>query len=149
MEEESADEYREILAHEKYGDIKLAIEVHKSAIERRTRVHGENSLKVARSFQDLGEMHFNQEGRLDEAEEALKRALQIRAALATLPRDDEDDSAHDVRRDAARSRDMLGRVYERRGDIEAARSVRRAGLELSQVICGNSRVTTRPQIPSP
>lgn len=125
--------------------INLAITTYKNAIERRTRLHGENSSQVARSLLDLGELYLD-ERRLDEAEEVLKRALNIRAASAALPRDDENDAFRGARRDAAISRKMLGRVYELRGDIEAARSIRATGLEVGQVICDNESVRTTPKL---
>lgn len=125
--------------------IKLAIKTYKDAVERRTRLHGENSSQVARSLRDLGELYLD-ERRLDEAEEVVKRALEIRAASATLPKDDDDDAARGVRRDAAMSRKVLGRIYEQRGDIEAARSIRATGLELGQVICGHESVRVTSQL---
>lgn len=131
--------------HEMNGRMDLAIPLYQGLIEKRKRVYGENSLHVAKSCQELGEAYVD-EGSFDEAEPVLQRALEIRAASATLPGDDEDDAAYDKRRDAAITRDTLGRVYEQRGDLESARAIRRAGLELGQIVCGYEWVTTRPQL---
>lgn len=128
------------------GRIEEAIATYKRAIKRRTRDHGKTSLEVARSLSDLGELYLD-EGRFGEAEEELWNALMIRAAHVTLPEDDEDDEAFKVRRDASISHDLLGRLYEKRGDIATARRIRTTGLEeLGQAICGNPLVTTSPQL---
>lgn len=127
------------------GQTEKAVAYYKRTIERRTQDYGETSFEVGMALHDLGELYLDV-GRLRKAEDVLWSALEIRAALATLPRDDEDDVAFEVRRRAAISRDVLGRVYERRGDIDGARRIRTAGLELGQASCGNCQVTTRPQL---
>lgn len=127
------------------GRIEEAIATYKRAIERRTRDHGKTSSEVARSRSDLGELYLD-EGRFGEAEEELWNALEIRVAQAILTGDDEDDAAFQVRRDAAISHDLLGRLFEKRSDIAAARRIRTSGLELGQAICGNPLVTTSPQL---
>lgn len=128
------------------GRIEHGIAVYKQLLESKTREYGEDSLQVARTLHDLGEILLG-ENRLAEAEHYLLRALRNRAAAATLPgdEDDEDDAAFKVRRDAAVTRDTLGRVYEQRNDFEAARGIRSQGLDKRQLMCGN-QVKPRPQL---
>ncbi|KAI7787802.1 hypothetical protein LA080_014174 [Diaporthe eres] len=122
-EKESSIEAKEQLAYEldRNEDTEGAITTYKEIIEMKTREYGEDSLQVAKTLQELGETYV-EKGRLDEAQEVLQRVLGIRAASATLPGNDEDQAEYDKRRDAAITRDILGRVYEQRGDIETARA---------------------------
>lgn len=122
-----------------------AITVFRNAVDWKTREYGENSLQVAESLHDLGELLLEEE-RPDEAVEPLQRALNIRAASAALPDDDENEAGQAVRSDTAITRFLIGRLYEQRGDYKAAREIRRAGRDLGQVVCDYKEVTARPQL---
>lgn len=144
---EPADEYAFRL--EQAGRHERALAVYNAAVKRKTRERGEDSLQVAMTLQELGYLYLDLD-RLAEAEDCLLRALKSRAGAATVPGDgDKEDTAEFyVRKDAAITRETLGRVYERRGDFEAARGIRRAGLGLDQSICGNPGVS-KSQTPTP
>ncbi|KAJ0118383.1 hypothetical protein J7T55_009166 [Diaporthe amygdali] len=131
---------------ERYGQFTLAIISYKRTLEGKTRDYGEDSTQVALTAHNLGETYLKAK-RLDEAKECLEKALRIRSAhhLSQNSSQGTEDAIQSARKDAALSRDTLGRLYEECGDFEAAKDIRRAGLDAGQILCGSERVMAGPQ----
>lgn len=112
-----------------------AIHLHTEALEARVRVHGERSIMAAISFNNLGET-FLAAGRLDEAADALAKALVVK--------DDQEFGGMELgpRIDAAVSRDNMARVLEAMGDFPGARKMRLKGADKGHTVCGCDYVST-------
>lgn len=134
---------------ERDGHHERALNAYNAAVERKTRDYGGDSLQLAMTLQELGPLYLKL-GRLAEAEDCLLRALSTWAGAATVPGDNDNEDTADFypRKDAAVTRAALGRVYEHRGDFEAARGIRLQGLDLGQFICGYEFVS-KSQTPAP
>lgn len=123
-----------------------AIRLHKEAVQAKIRMHGEQSIQAAISFNGLGETYL-EAGRIDEAADALAKALKVR-----------DDAAFGgleigPRNDAAASRDNMARVLEARGDFPGAREMRLKGADKGHTMCGcedcispGGAMLSRPQL---
>lgn len=106
-----------------------AIRLHSEAVQAKVRLHGERSIHAALSFNNLGETYLKV-GRLDEAADALAKALVVR--------DDKAFGGMELgpRNDAAASRDNMARVLEARGDFPGARELRLKGADKGHTMCG-------------
>lgn len=111
-----------------------AIRLHTEVLEARVRLHGEQSIQAAISFNNLGET-FLVTGRLDEAADALAKALVVR--------DDLEFGGMEIgpRNDGAASRDNMARVLEARGNFPGAREMRLKGADKGRTICGCDNVS--------
>ncbi|KAG8895750.1 hypothetical protein FRC01_012208 [Tulasnella sp. 417] len=111
------------LARSRAGDYAGAERLHKQALEIKINSTGPNSIQTALSYNALGEAQLKL-AKLDEAEESLSRAVEIREA-----------GGPGAAFDAAVSRENLGQVYEAKGLWDQARQVRTRMLD--QMACGN------------
>ncbi|CAL1695602.1 unnamed protein product [Somion occarium] len=91
---------------------------YKAAIATREFLLGPSDPATAKCYNGLGDLYIKL-GRLEEAEEYLSRALQVRSSGPLF--------------DAAVTRDNLGCIYEMKGDIQKAREMR---ITDEHVICG-------------
>ncbi|KKY32123.1 hypothetical protein UCDDA912_g07902 [Diaporthe ampelina] len=107
--------------HAPGGTIDEAIRLHNEALQCKVRLQGERSTHAAISFDNLGRAYL-EAGRLDEAAEALEKAL--------VARDDKAFGGLELGSpyDAASSRDNMACVLEARGDFAGARELRLKGL---------------------
>ncbi|KAL2290040.1 hypothetical protein FJTKL_00572 [Diaporthe vaccinii] len=106
-----------------------AIRLHSEAVQAKVRLHGERSIHAALSFNNLGKTYLKV-GRLDEAADALAKALVVR--------DDKAFGGMELgpRNDAAASRDNMARVLEARGDFPGACELRLKGADKGHTMCG-------------
>ncbi|KAH9944360.1 uncharacterized protein BXZ73DRAFT_87274 [Epithele typhae] len=112
----------EAILLERQGDFAGAESKHLQAIRIKEATRGVDSITTAVSYNGLGELYATI-GNLDNAEEYLIKAVSVRERFG-------------LKSDLAVTRDNLGRVFEMRGDLNAAEEIRRRGAP-SNVACGN------------
>ena len=105
------------------GQYQAAETKYLKALDLKLRYIGENAITTALSHNALGELYISM-NRLDEAEKHLQLAVKIR-------------NAEGPTFDAAASRENLAIVYEMRGDLLAAKQMRKS---TGKFACGNERV---------
>ncbi|KAG8944110.1 hypothetical protein FRC04_002148 [Tulasnella sp. 424] len=111
------------LARRDGGDYAGAEQLYKQVLEIKINAGGSKSVHAAISYNALGETQLEL-GKLEQAEENLSRAVEIRE-------NDGQGSAFD----AAVSRENLARVYEVKGLWDQARQVRTKNF--SQMVCSH------------
>ncbi|KAF8898753.1 hypothetical protein BD779DRAFT_1485395 [Infundibulicybe gibba] len=111
----------EALLAERNGDLALAERLHLQAIEVKEGGPDKASLAISRNA--LGELYIKL-NRLTEAEDNLRKAIDIRSSIAS--------QAYD----AAVSRENLGQLYELKGMLNEAREIRLVGAP-DKICCGN------------
>ncbi|KAI1771113.1 hypothetical protein F4818DRAFT_454785 [Hypoxylon cercidicola] len=100
-----------------------AVRLHRQALALKLRAYPEDSIQAAITYNGLGEALLNA-GRLQEADEALAKALEVR---------EREQTEHD----AAATRDNIGALREAQGRFPEAREVRLRGEAKKQILCGN------------
>lgn len=105
----------------------VAIALEKEIITIDRKVFGKRSSSIAVSYNKLGEIYCEM-GMFSDAEEPLRKAVEIREALA------------ENFETAMSRRDNLARVYEWKGDMKAAQEMRMRGRPAKNVACGNIEV---------
>lgn len=107
------------------GDHRAAVELHLRALKIKIAAYSLKSIQAGITLNALGE-EYTALDELDEAEAVLKMASEAR-------------NVQGQEFDAAVTRENLGRVYEKKGDWAAARTVRAEGKEF--VTCSNYNVS--------
>ncbi|KAI0068207.1 hypothetical protein BV25DRAFT_1987024 [Artomyces pyxidatus] len=107
---------------ERQGDFAAAERLYLRAIEIRNEAFGPGNSYVAINQNSLGELYIKI-NRLDDAEAMLNQAMAIRTVTGPPF-------------DAAVTRDNLARVFEMRGNLDAAREMRLRGSP-DQIACGH------------
>ncbi|KAI0335246.1 hypothetical protein GY45DRAFT_1317169 [Cubamyces sp. BRFM 1775] len=124
---EGAELQNTALHLERQGDLPGAERAFLEAIRVKEAGVGPDDVATAISCNGLGELYLKM-GRLDRAEHYLQRALRVR-------------SSRGAPADLAVTRNNLGRLYEMRGDLKAAREIREQGapdnVSCSNYQCGN------------
>ncbi|KAI0882264.1 uncharacterized protein GGS22DRAFT_196000 [Annulohypoxylon maeteangense] len=100
-----------------------SIALHKQALELKLLVSPDLSVKTGITYNGLGEALLRA-GRLDEADEALSKALKIREKEGPV-------------QDIASTRDNMGQLREAQGRFAEAREVRLRGAAKKLIMCGN------------
>lgn len=119
----------EALRLERQGDIEGAERKHLEAIRVKEAGLGTDDVTTALSYNGLGELYLTMQ-RLDKAEEYLNKALRVREHAGP-------------RSDLAVTRDNLGRLFEMKGDLQAAEEMRLRGAP-DNVACSNYNVNPAP-----
>jgi len=117
---EAIQNNNEGLALKQNGRYEAAEQKYLRALDLKLNHVGENAITTALSHNALGELYIAM-NRLDDAEKHLKLAVKIR-------------NADGPTFDAATSRENLAIVYEMRGDIGAAKKMRKS---TGKYACGN------------
>ena len=104
------------------GNYAGAEQLHLQALQMKLDAIGEFNITTALTRNALGELYLEM-GRLDEAEDQLRRAVVVRTTSGNVF-------------DAAVSVENLARVYEAKGDLTAALDTRLA-YDPSNMVCGN------------
>ncbi|KAI0124848.1 hypothetical protein BJ170DRAFT_685725 [Xylariales sp. AK1849] len=112
------------------GQLEEAIALHRQALALKVRAYSEASVQAGISFNGLGEACLKA-GKLQEAEEALLKALKVREETAY------GGLGLGPRLDAAATRDELAALSEAQGNFDRARMLRRKGAEKGEMLCGN------------
>ncbi|KAJ8455221.1 hypothetical protein ONZ51_g12564 [Trametes cubensis] len=107
---------------EHQGDLTGAEQAFLEAIRLKDAGVGPGHVTTAVSCNGLGELYLKM-GRLDQAEHYLNRALRVRVSNGPAA-------------DLAVTRDNLGRLYEMKGDLKAARDIREQGAP-DNISCGH------------
>ncbi|KAH9898374.1 hypothetical protein C8Q73DRAFT_640977 [Cubamyces lactineus] len=107
---------------ERQGDLAGVEQAFLEAIQLKDAGVGPDHITTAVSCNGLGELYLKM-GRLDQAEHYLDRALRVRISNGPAA-------------DLAVTRDNLGRLYEMKGDLKAAREIREQGAP-DNISCGN------------
>ncbi|KAF8522118.1 hypothetical protein BU17DRAFT_87218 [Hysterangium stoloniferum] len=115
----------EALQLSELGDNAGAERLHKEALSIKERIHGPDSIQAALTRNALGEVQLKQ-GKYDEAEENLRKAVAVRSA-----------SGHAF--DGAVSRENLAQVLEAKGQLKEAKETRDLGRP-DKLSCGNYNV---------
>ncbi|KAG9219669.1 hypothetical protein CCMSSC00406_0006009 [Pleurotus cornucopiae] len=110
------------LQAERMGNLQEAERLHLRAVEIKEQGVGPNAVTTALSRNGLGELYLKM-GRLDEAEDNLNKALEVRKGAGPAF-------------DAAVTRENLAQLYEVRGNMSAAKEMRLAGAP-NNIACGN------------
>ncbi|KAI0651881.1 hypothetical protein C8Q79DRAFT_935262 [Trametes meyenii] len=108
---------------ERQGDLQGAEQAHLEAIRVKKAGFGMEHFTTAVSYNGLGELYLKME-RLEQAEEYLNKALRVRRRSGPKP-------------DLAVTRDNLGKLYEMKGDLKAARDIRMEGVPDNNIACSN------------
>ena len=116
----------EALRLEREGDLAGAERLHLEAIEVKEEGLGVDHFTTAVSYNGLGELYLKA-NKLDKAEEYLNKALYARERSGP-------------RADLAVTRDNLAKLFEKKGDLEAAGRIRRDGAP-DNIACGNYDVS--------
>jgi len=114
----------EAMAHERAGDLTTAERLFIRAIQIRNEAFGPGNNYIAINQNSLGELYVKM-GKLDEAEELYKAALETRDRMQAYY-------------DAACTRENLAQLYEMKGDATAAKAMRRRGRP-NRLVCGNMK----------
>ncbi|OSD03411.1 hypothetical protein PYCCODRAFT_214052 [Trametes coccinea BRFM310] len=112
----------EAMQLERHGDLAGAERAFLEAIQVKEAGLGADAVSTALSCNSLGELYLKS-GRLDQAEHYLNRALSVRIHAGPAA-------------DLAVTRDNLGRLYEAKGDLKAAREIREQGAP-DNIACSN------------
>ncbi|KAI9063088.1 hypothetical protein FKP32DRAFT_1628777 [Trametes sanguinea] len=112
----------EALQLERKGDLVGAERAFLQALQVKEAGLGADAVSTALSCNGLGELYLKM-GRLDQAEHYLNRALNVRSHAGPAA-------------DLAVTRDNLGRLYEAKGDLKAAREIREQGAP-DNIACSN------------
>ena len=128
---ETVQNNNEGLALKQRGQYDAAEKKYLKALDLKLRYIGEDAITTALSHNALGELYIAT-NRLDEAEKHLQLAIKIR-------------NAEGPTFDAAGSRENLAIVYEMRGDLLAAKKMRKS---TGKFACGNEKVRwpSHPQL---
>jgi len=105
----------------------LAIAINTQMRENQLRVYRPDSSPIAGTYDSLAST-LTQAGRLDEAEEAVEKALAMYAV------------AEDYN-ELSLARETLGQIKELQGKFEEAREVRLRGKERREICCVNDKVS--------
>ena len=103
-----------------------AEQLHRQALQMKLDAVGESNTTTAVTRNALGELYLKM-GRLDEAEEQLRRAVVVRTTSGNVF-------------DAAVSVENLARMYEAKGDLTAALDTR-LSYDPNNMVCGNYKVS--------
>lgn len=117
---EAIQNNNEGLALKQSGQYDAAEQKYLKALDIKLKHIGENAITTALSHNALGELYIAM-NRLDDAEKHLKTAVKIR-------------NADGPTFDAATSRENLAIIYEMRGDLVAAKQMRKS---TGKFACGN------------
>ena len=117
----------EALRLERQGDLAGAERAHLQAIAVKESGLGLDHFTTAVSYNGLGEVYLKM-NQLDKAEEYLNKALRIREKSGPQT-------------DLAGTRDNLARLFEVRGNLDAAEEMRRRGAPNNNIACGNIYVS--------
>ncbi|KIJ68463.1 hypothetical protein HYDPIDRAFT_106662 [Hydnomerulius pinastri MD-312] len=104
------------------GNLTGAEELHLQALQAKLAALGENNPTTALTRNALGELYLRM-GRLDDAEDQLRRAVAVRTTRGTVF-------------DAAVSVENLGRLHEARGNLPEARQAR-LSYDRNNMVYGN------------
>lgn len=124
---EAIQNNNEGLALKQSGQYEAAERKYLKALDIKLKHIGENAITTALSHNALGELYIAMD-RLDDAEKHLEIAVKIR-------------NADGPTFDAATSRENLAIVYEMRGDLAAAKQMRKS---TGKYACGNYDVCPAP-----
>ncbi|KAF5363519.1 hypothetical protein D9756_000978 [Leucocoprinus leucothites] len=113
---------------QKQGDYQGAEKLYLSSLQIKLDALGEDHTTTALSRNALGELYLTM-GRLDDAEDQLKRAFRVRKAMGPVM-------------DAAISVENLAQAYEARGDLGKALGMR-LSYNTDEMMCGNSDVSDK------
>ncbi|KAH9849734.1 hypothetical protein C2E23DRAFT_838269 [Lenzites betulinus] len=113
----------EALQLERQGDLQGAERAHLEAIRVEEAGLGTDHFTTAVSYNGLGELYLKT-AQLDKAEDYLNKALRVRTQSGP-------------KSDLAVTRDNLGRLFEMKGDLKAARRIRLQGSPDNNIACGN------------
>lgn len=127
---EAIQNNNEGLALKQSGMHEAAEQKYLRALDLKLKHIGENAITTALSHNALGELYIAM-NRLDDAEKHLKLAVKIR-------------NADGPTFDAATSRENLAVVYEMRGDLKAAKQMRKSA---GKYACGNYDVRPILRLP--
>ena len=116
----------EAVALFKEGRYAEAEPLNKEALRLKIQSFGPSSIQAALSHNGLGETQLKL-GKLDEAEDNLRKAVEIRNSLGRTGFD------------AAVSRESLAQVLEAKGDMIGAKAMRLSGAP-NAIACGNYEV---------
>ncbi|PIL24387.1 hypothetical protein GSI_14140 [Ganoderma sinense ZZ0214-1] len=114
---------QEALHLEKQGHLTAAELKYLESIRAQESGFGPDHYTTATAYDSLGELYLKT-GQLDNAEEYLNKALRAREHSG-------------FKSELATTRDHLGRLFEMKGDLKAAREIRLKGLP-DNIACGNS-----------
>ncbi|KAI0103391.1 hypothetical protein F4814DRAFT_95990 [Daldinia grandis] len=104
------------------GRFEQSIALHQKALELKLRFHPAGSIQAAISYNGMGEAMLRA-GKLQEADEAFRKALPVREAGGPVL-------------DAAVTRDNIGQLREAQGRYAEAREIRIRGSG-EQMVCGH------------
>ncbi|KAI0825107.1 hypothetical protein BC628DRAFT_1489036 [Trametes gibbosa] len=107
---------------ERQGDLNGAERAHLEAIQDKEAGLGTDHFTTAVPYNGLGELYLKTE-QLDKAGEYLNKALRVGTQSGPKP-------------DLAVTHDNIGRLFEMRGDLKAAREVRLQGSP-NNIACGH------------
>jgi tetratricopeptide (TPR) repeat protein len=113
------------------GDYAGAEALYKEALVIKENSFGPDSIQAALTRNSLGEQQLRL-GKLDDAEENLRKAVEIR-------------NAQKAGFDAAVSRENLAQVLEAKGDLVGAKAMRASGAP-NEISCGNYNVSWVPDL---
>ena len=119
----------EALRLEAMGDLEGAERMHLRAIEVKEASLGPGDMTTAVSYNGLGELYLTMQ-RLDKAEEYLNKALRVREHSGP-------------KSDLSVTRDNLAKLYEMKGNLQAAQEMRLRGKADDNIACGNYNVSPR------
>ncbi|KAH9889698.1 hypothetical protein F4778DRAFT_387084 [Xylariomycetidae sp. FL2044] len=109
------------------GEYDESISLHRRALALKLRAYSETSIQAAISFNGLGQALLRK-GDLEEADEALHKALVVREA-----------GGPNI--DAADTREAIGVLREAQGRFEDAKKVRLCGAAKGHMVCGNIKAS--------
>lgn len=115
----------EALRLESHGDFAGAERKHLEAIRMKEAGVGTGHITTAISYNGLGELYLKME-QLNKAEEYLNKALRVRERMGPAS-------------DLAVTRDDLGKLFEMKGELQAAQEVRLKGAPYN-IACSNFSV---------
>ncbi|KAI1091541.1 hypothetical protein F5B19DRAFT_458082 [Rostrohypoxylon terebratum] len=115
------------------GRVDESISLHRRALALKLRSNPDLCVQTGITYNGLGTALLRA-GRIDEADEALSKALRIREKEGLI-------------RDTADTRDMMGQLREAQGRFEEAREVRLRGESKNNIMCGNYDCPTHAVLP--
>ncbi|KAI1788364.1 hypothetical protein LXA43DRAFT_1025509 [Ganoderma leucocontextum] len=119
---DGTDLQKEAMYLESQGQFTAAEHKYLEAIRAKEAGFGPDHYTTGTSYDCLGELYLKME-RIDKAEEYLKKALRAREHSGFSS-------------DLAMTREHLGKLFEMKGDLQAAQEIRLKGLP-DNIACGN------------